>query len=149
MIIHPTEKDIPELRRSIIALFNTPFTKSTFKTIFQVSQYCYIQKEENSIVSALLCSLESRHILEIKSFYTLPAYREKGFGSSLLSQLIHDFNNQNLLTSISLHVLKENQEAVSLYKKYGFIIIRTIENYNRRVEHGDAYLMEYKRIKKM
>lgn len=55
-------------------------------------------------------------------------YRNKGIGSSLLSEAIKFANNRGL-DNIRLNVRSDNTRAISLYKKFGFKKVGTIYRY--------------------
>lgn len=63
-------------------------------------------------------------------------YRRKGIGTKLIENLLADKD----ITKAILEVKFSNISAISLYKKNGFEIVRTIKNYYDGNE--DAYAME-------
>ena len=56
--------------------------------------------------------------IEIANFNVLDDYQNKGIGTKLLKYLIS--NNRNI-DNITLEVKKDNEKAIYLYHKYGFI----------------------------
>ncbi len=54
-------------------------------------------------------------------------FKAKGFGSVIITFLI-DFAKNNNINEIYLSVDKVNVMAISMYKKYGFIIYEDIDN---------------------
>ena len=56
--------------------------------------------------------------IEIANFNVLDDYQNKGIGTKLLIYLIS--NNRNI-DNITLEVKKDNEKAIYLYHKYGFI----------------------------
>jgi ribosomal protein S18 acetylase RimI-like enzyme len=46
--------------------------------------------------------------------------------------------------TIYLHLQVDNEIALQFYKKFDFQLIRRVENYYRRVQPPDAYLLERK-----
>ncbi len=75
--------------------------------------------------------------IELNYIYVKEEYRGKKIASLLLEQMIHENKN------ITLEVNVNNENAISLYKKYGFKIINTRKNYYNGI---DGYLMERKSI---
>ena len=46
------------------------------------------------------------------------------------------------IRSVYLHVQTSNETALAFYKKFGFKIEKTIENYYKRISPTDCYLLE-------
>ena len=64
-------------------------------------------------------------------------YRLKGYGSELLEYVIKEYNSKRFILEVS----SMNEQAINLYKKYGFKIINIRKGYM----HGiDALVMEKK-----
>ena len=67
-------------------------------------------------------------------------YRNNKIGSRLIEYLI-DLGKQKGITNITLEVRKNNDNALKLYEKYGFVVVATRKSYYDGV---DGYLMERK-----
>lgn len=81
--------------------------------------------------------------LYILTFGCLPLYRRRGIGTKLMQHLtdkISESNNQ--IHSIFLHVQISNEEAIAFYKKFGFEIVKEVENYYHRITPTNAYILE-------
>lgn len=74
--------------------------------------------------------------IEIANFNVLEFFQNKGIGNELLKYLVKTYNN---LENITLEVRKDNDKAIHLYKKYGFIEKALRKNYYNGV---DGILME-------
>lgn len=44
------------------------------------------------------------------------------------------------------HVQINNESALDFYKRFGFEIVETVENYYKRIEPADAYVLEKKLV---
>lgn len=75
---------------------------------------------------------------ELDNIFVLKEYRHVGIASQLLQYMIDEGKKKNI-TNITLEVRKDNNKAIRLYKKYGFIEKAIRHNY-----YGDcdAILME-------
>ncbi len=56
-------------------------------------------------------------------------YQHQGLGSFLLKRTLKEIKNKNKFKSIILNVKIDNDIAIHLYQKYGFKVIKIIENY--------------------
>lgn len=72
--------------------------------------------------------------IELDDVNILEEYRNKKIGSKLLEYIILN----NIVDNISLEVCVNNYNAIKLYSKYNFKIIRVIKNY---YDNEDAYMM--------
>ena len=80
--------------------------------------------------------------LEIANFNVLETYQNKGIGNRLLEDLINRYRNNK--TNITLEVRSDNEKAIYLYEKYGFIKKAIRKNY---YNNADGILMEKELIK--
>lgn len=75
--------------------------------------------------------------IEIANFNVLPFFQNKGVGTKLMLYLIDKYSNK--CQNITLEVRSDNEKAISLYKKVGFIEKAIRKNYYNDV---DGILME-------
>lgn len=75
--------------------------------------------------------------MEIANFNVLDDYQNKGIGGKLLSYLIDNYKNN--VDNITLEVKCDNNKAIYLYKKNGFVETTIRKGYYNGV---DAILME-------
>lgn len=73
--------------------------------------------------------------LEIINFVVNKEHQNQGIGSLLLNNLIVSFKNIKI---ISLEVRKSNKQALSFYKKHGFVLDHVKKHY---YENEDAYYL--------
>lgn len=74
---------------------------------------------------------------ELNYIFVVNSMRLQNIASQLIENMLIDLTNSKV-SNITLEVNVNNISAINLYKKYGFIIESTRENYY----HGeDAYLM--------
>ena len=75
--------------------------------------------------------------IEIANFDVLPDYQNNHIGTRLLDYLINKYLNK--VSNITLEVKIDNNKAINLYKKMGFIEKTIRENYYNGI---DGILME-------
>lgn len=124
-----------------------------FKFIRRVKEnehdfYCLI--EDQKVIGYIMCRLESGisnfgfkwvkkgHVVSIA---VLKKYRGHGIGEALLRNAIKAMEKAGVNEQI-LEVRTNNYDALKLYEKVGFKIVRTLKSYYR--DGHDAYLMARK-----
>lgn len=89
---------------------------------------------ENLHYTILICCSKS---LQIKLFFQLyimtlgclAPYRRLGIGTKMLEHVLKVVQEDGNFASIFLHVQINNQSAIEFYKKFGFNIVETKEQY--------------------
>ena len=120
--------------------FTTPWPKQTLAAHAEDPRFfCRVAAEENERVagysiSTLVC--DEIHVFKIA---VSDRHRRKGVAASLLSDTF-DFYRRRGALSVILEVKTTNAAAVSLYRKLGFEVIRTRENYYSSTKE-DAFVM--------
>lgn len=74
--------------------------------------------------------------LELDSMAVDKDYRGLGIGCLLIDSIINKFKDKKAF----LEVRTNNKEAITLYKKFGFKIVKTLKRYYR--DEANAFLME-------
>ena len=92
--------------------------------------------EENERIVGFLMYTELEETIDISNIIVDKAYRHKKIASNLLDTMMSTMKDTVRL--ITLEVRKDNEPAISLYKKFGFEIMHIREKYYKDV---DAYLM--------
>ncbi|MEM2118246.1 MAG: ribosomal protein S18-alanine N-acetyltransferase [Candidatus Bathyarchaeia archaeon] len=125
------------------------YTDFFFIDLHQRFPETFIVAEENGeVVGYIMCRMElglsnfgfkglvkKGHIVSVA---VLPQYRRKGIGEALVNKAIEGMRLYNAKQCF-LEVRVTNTQAISLYKKLGFQVTRTIHGYYADGE--DAYLM--------
>ena len=91
---------------------------------------------ENKEVIGYLYALIFIDNIDLLSIFVSKNKRCQHFGSKLMKQLINEVKNQ----TITLEVSAQNNEAINLYKKYGFKEVGLRKNY---YEDSDAMIMKW------
>ena len=72
----------------------------------------------------------------------LAPYRRLNIGTKMLEHVLNIVKEDGNYTSIFLHVQVNNESAIEFYKKFGFNIVETKEQYYKRIEPADAHVLE-------
>ena len=144
MIRKITESDIDQ----IIEIEKDAFGKSLGKSFFEnelINPLAhYLVVESNGFIAGYIGSWFSFGLIEIINFVVEESYRNKGYGSLLMDQLIKD-GLDNKMESIILDVKETNKDAIRFYKKYGFFLVSIRKKYYE--DETDALNFEKKLVK--
>jgi ribosomal protein S18 acetylase RimI-like enzyme len=83
----------------------------------------YVAEEGDKFISTATSNNYDENIWSIQAVYTLPEFRGKGLSETLIRKLI-DEAGQKGAKLITLGVNQKNSNAISLYEKLGFKIVR-------------------------
>ena len=76
------------------------------------------------------------------SITVLREYCGRGIGTEIMSRLL-SFSKEVGIRTVSLEVRRDNERAVSLYKKFGFEVVGTFRDYfNINGAYHDALIMQ-------
>ena len=94
---------------------------------------------------AIVTSIDNSTLL-LKKMAILPSQQEKGYGSILLTQILNIAASRHK-TRIVLHVRESNRKACALYRRFGYRVLKKIENYYSKPcgpqDATTALLMEF------
>ncbi len=97
------------------------YTEDTWKAMLKNVIFALIDdKPVGMIVLVISLKPKVKHIANIFGIYVKKRYRQKGLGKLLLDAAI-SISKEKKLEKIKLGVNPEQEAAVSLYKKYGFV----------------------------
>ena len=85
-----------------------------------INDYCNIIVDNKIVGCLLLTNKEDGKLLD--EIYLEEEYRNKGIGTEIINDIL---NNNDV---VYLWVYKENEKAISLYKKLGFNVIEETES---------------------
>jgi ribosomal-protein-alanine N-acetyltransferase len=128
------------------------YTDYFFVDLYQRHPETFVVAElDGEVVGYIMCRIEmglsnfgfgglakKGHVVSVA---VLPQYRRKGVGEALVKEAMSGMSKYNAKQCF-LEVRVTNTDAVSLYKKLGFEITRTIRGYYADGE--DAYVMTKK-----
>jgi ribosomal protein S18 acetylase RimI-like enzyme len=85
----------------------------------------------------------------IMTLGVLAAYRNRGIGTKLLQHIIEFVEKRSDISEIYLHVQTNNDDAMALYKRHGFDVVATVENYYTRIQPPNAYRLSRKQFNRV
>jgi ribosomal protein S18 acetylase RimI-like enzyme len=110
--------------------------------------YRQLAYKDANVVGAVCCRIENDPKSEDdKRLYmmiigVLAAYRGMQVGTKMLDYVLDQTSKyHHEIKSIYLHVQTSNDDAITFYKKFGFEIIETIDDYYTRVEPKSCYVL--------
>ena len=125
-----TENNIPEifsLAKDLVDMYEDTslidyarvMTWMRRKIEMNISQYVCVKLHETVVAYYRLCTEENG--FELDDFYVLPAFRNRGIGTAILTRCLSEANG-----SLSLCVFTHNTRAIALYKRFGFSVTQQV-----------------------
>jgi ribosomal protein S18 acetylase RimI-like enzyme len=122
-------------------------THFPFSNLKVFSFFCSVYHSD-VLVGAICCRREVDEAhpgyfkVYIMTLGVLKPYRRFGLGSKLLEGVIDHVKQEKKITHIYLHVQINNEAAINFYtKKFNFVVAETIENYYKKIEPHQCYLL--------
>lgn len=120
--------------------FVTPWPKQTLAAHAEDPRFfCRVAADEDEKVAGYSISTLVYDEIHVFKIAVADGHRRKGVAEALLSDTF-DFYGRRGALSVILEVRTTNAPAISLYRKLGFEVIRTRENYYSRTRE-DAFVM--------
>lgn len=129
MIEEANNKYLDSINDILQKEFNVDYSKNEYS-----KEYVYVI--DNKIVGFIIYEYIYDRI-ELDYIYVLPEYRKNSIASKLMNHMI-DFSSKANCLNITLEVNENNQSAINLYKKFGFVVVATRKGY---YNGQDGYLM--------
>jgi len=108
-------KSIAELEK---ICFSEPWSEETLLSAFKTGTKFFVAVKNGKVLGyvGISCIIDEGYITNVAVF---PQYRRLGVGSALLNRIFSLASDEGL-SFVSLEVRESNQEAISLYEKFGF-----------------------------
>ena len=127
-------KEIDETKRPKICDFLSNF--GSIIPTFESYDHYYVFEENQVWISFAYFQIFYERA-ELLYLYVNENDRNLGYGTKFLKSLLDKMNHLGV-EEITLEVNVQNEQAIHLYKKCGFEIVRTIKNY---YQNQDGYMM--------
>jgi ribosomal-protein-alanine N-acetyltransferase len=136
------EEDLPAVRTIEALSFSNPWSDSTFLGEIQNTPVSFplvvVQKPAVKVIGYIIY-WHIREDVQVNNIAVHPDLRGKGIGEALMRHVIAKVSKDGA-TFMTLEVRPSNAAAVTLYKKLGFEILGSRENYYTNPDE-DAFLM--------
>lgn len=137
------DKNIMQLKKLNIALFPIRYNDKYYADALASGKFTKLAYYSDICVGAIACRLEKESgalRLYIMTLGVLAPYRGLGIGTKLLDYVLDVSSKQNV-TEIYLHVQTNNDDAIGFYKKFGFEVTETIQNYYAYISPPDCFVL--------
>jgi len=164
-----TEKNIGQLRVLNVAIFPVRYNDKFYADLVDHIPLCTYAYHCDMLIGAVCCRVEppktllprqpdqpaptlsqlassTQTRLYIMTLGVLAPYRKLGIGQKLLDFALKICKDRPQIDSIYLHVQTSNQAAIDFYKRNGFQILETIENYYKKIDPPHCYVV-YKNLR--
>ncbi|KAK9141600.1 hypothetical protein Syun_011000 [Stephania yunnanensis] len=138
------DKNVMQLKKLNTALFPVRYNDKYYSDAIAAAEFTKLAYFNDICVGAIACRLEKAENGAIRVYImtlgVLAPYRGLGIGTKLLNHVLDLCPKRNIL-DIYLHVQTNNEDGINFYKKFGFEITDTIENYYANISPPDCYVL--------
>ncbi|KAJ7966137.1 N-alpha-acetyltransferase 50 [Quillaja saponaria] len=138
------DKNLMQLKKLNVALFPVRYNEKYYADALASGEFTKLAYYSDICVGGIACRLEKKEggavCVYIMTLGVLAPYRGLGIGTRLLNHVLDLCSKQNI-SEVYLHVQTNNEEAISFYKKFGFEITETIQNYYTNITPPDCYVL--------
>ncbi|XP_010254291.1 PREDICTED: N-alpha-acetyltransferase 50 [Nelumbo nucifera] len=137
------DKNLMQLKKLNTALFPVRYNDKYYADALASGKFTKLAYYSDICVGSIACRLEKKESsvrVYIMTLGVLAPYRGLGVGTKLLNHVLDLCSNQNI-TEVYLHVQTNNEDAINFYKKFGFEITETIQNYYTNITPPDCYVL--------
>uniref|UniRef100_A0A914VTZ7 N-terminal methionine N(alpha)-acetyltransferase NatE n=1 Tax=Plectus sambesii TaxID=2011161 RepID=A0A914VTZ7_9BILA len=142
-----THHNVMQLKRVNQAIFPVTYNDKFYKDVVFAGELAKLAYFNDIVIGGVCCRHDftnNRRRMYIMTLGTLAPYRRFGLGTLMLNHVFSLCEKDPTLESIFLHVQVSNESALEFYGKFGFENVDTVENYYKRIEPADAYVLEKK-----
>jgi len=138
-----TKHNIRLVRRLNHSIFPVSYNDRFYKDVLEAGDLAKLALFNDIAVGTVCCRIEladNEKRLYIMTLGCLFTYRRLGIGSTMLKHVLECATKKGV-DNIYLHVQINNTEAIEFYKKFGFEIVDTKEDYYKRIEPSTALVL--------
>ncbi|KAJ1965668.1 N-acetyltransferase 5 [Dipsacomyces acuminosporus] len=156
-------QSLAKLRRLNSVLFPVQYSASFYKNLLLPDQLAQLAVFNGTCIGTVACRKQPLLFADTPSSFlnhnapppaklevylmtlgVLAPYRRLGVGRVLLDSVVRFAVQDPSVVRIVLHVQVDNDDALRFYHRNGFRTVRIVENYYRRIDPPNAYLLEYR-----
>lgn len=138
------DKNLMQLKKLNVALFPVRYNDKYYTDALASGEFTKLAYYSDICVGAIACRLEKKEggafRVYIMTLGVLAPYRGIGIGTKLLKHVL-DLSSKQNMSEIYLHVQTNNEDAINFYKRFGFEITETIQNYYTNITPPDCYVL--------
>ena len=128
---------LERLEQRVFSITNYPLSRRAF--YYHIPRnLLLVAQTRDGVIAGYILLLTSRKTPKIYSLATSPDFRNMGIATMLLDQALKELAEHGC-EQVTLEVRCDSGGAVSLYRRFGFEIVKTIAAFYR--DGCDAYLM--------
>lgn len=139
-----TKHNIRQMRRVNQSIFPVNYNEKFYKDILEAGELARLAYYNDVVVGAVSCKIEqvdNERRLYIMTLGCLFTYRRLGIGTTMLKHVL-DYATRKSIDSIYLHVQVNNIGAIEFYKKFGFEVVDSKEDYYKRIQPATALVLK-------
>ena len=131
-----SQQDIEEIARLERLSFSDPWSKKSFEEELKSRFSIPLVVKSGTRVVGYACLWHVYDQMEIANIAVSPEFRGKGIGSMIMRRVLEEAREQGC-RSVILSVRESNKAAISLYERFGFVVLEKKRRYYRfPVEDG-------------
>lgn len=145
-----TPHNIQQLKKLNQVVFPVSYNSKFYKDVLELGELAKLAYFQDIVVGGVCCRVDTTEgvrSLYIMTLGVLAPYRRYGLGSMMLRHILDRCEKDGNLESVYLHVQISNEDAIKFYEKFGFSVVEKKENYYKRIEPADAFVLK-KMLKK-
>ncbi|KAI8040023.1 probable N-acetyltransferase san [Drosophila suzukii] len=140
-----TPHNIKQLKKLNTVVFPVSYNDKFYVDVLEAGELAKLAYYNDIVVGAVCCRIdttENQRRLYIMTLGCLSPYRRLGIGTVMFEHIMNFAEKDGNFDSIFLHVQINNDGAIEFYKKFGFEIVDTKEQYYKRIEPADAHVLQ-------
>ena len=137
--VNITSKNLGQVKLLHSKCFPIEYKDSFYEQLLENARnvsLCYVS---DCLVGTIGCKIESKRMY-IMTLGVLERYRSFRIGTQLLDWVISKARSDNM-SEIVLHVQTNNKRAIDFYKRRGFVIEKTEDDYYPQLSPSSAYYL--------
>ncbi|XP_074582911.1 uncharacterized protein LOC141839138 [Curcuma longa] len=139
------DKNVMQLKKLNTFFFPVRYNDKYYADAIASADFSKLAYFSDVCVGSIACRLEKKEggvmSIYIMTLGVLAPYRRLGIGTKMLKHVLNLSEKQNNISDIYLHVQTNNEDAIAFYKKSGFEIVDTIQNYYENISPPDCYVL--------
>ncbi|KAF9521536.1 acyl-CoA N-acyltransferase [Crepidotus variabilis] len=144
-----TSNNLGTVRKLNSVLFPIKYSEKFYTDILspEVEDFCKLVYYNDIPVGTICCRLEEKdqqNVMYLMTMGILAPYRARKLGSQSLELILTaaQAHSKPKIDKIYLHVQTSNGDAKRFYERHGFKEVGVHENYYKKIEPHDAWILE-------